>query len=123
MVPVNLTKRVLAEAGLRYCPVVISANGRVEPDVVWINGAEERHKEGAYYIEWYEGGKRNRLSVGKDAAQAHARMLRKQAELNALSQGIAVQTEGSVKPGRILENAIADFIEETRLTKKPKTLS
>jgi len=76
---------------LRYCPVAMSANGRVKPDVVWINGAEERHKEGAYYIEWYGGSKRNRLSVGKDAAQAHARRLRKQAELNALAQGITRQ--------------------------------
>ena len=108
---------------MRYCPVAMSANGRVKPDVVWINGAEERHKEGAYYIEWYGGSKRNRLSVGKDAAQAHARRLRKQAELNALAQGITVPTKGSVEPGRLLDTAIANFIEETRLTKKPKTLS
>ena len=29
---VNLTKRVQAGNGLRYCPVVLSANGRVKPD-------------------------------------------------------------------------------------------
>ena len=37
---------------MRYCPVVLSANGRVKPDAVLVNGKPERHPEGAYYIEW-----------------------------------------------------------------------
>lgn len=123
MIPVNLTKRVLIDAGLRYCPVVMSSNGRVKPDVVWVNEAEERHSDGAYYIEWYEGSKRKRLSVGKDAAQAHARRLRKEAELNAIAQGVSVTQESPVEAGRVFNTAIANFIEETRLTKKKKTLA
>jgi hypothetical protein len=47
---VNLTKRVQTGKGMRYCPVVLSANGRVKPDVVLVNGQEERHTEGA--ITW-----------------------------------------------------------------------
>ena len=35
---VNLTKRVQTSKGLRYCPVVLSANGRVKPDWVKVNG-------------------------------------------------------------------------------------
>jgi len=31
------------------------------PDVVWVNDAEARYPEGAYYIEWYEGTERKRL--------------------------------------------------------------
>ena len=65
---VNLTKRIRTSAGLRYCPVVLSANGRVKPDAVFVYGKPERHTEGAYYLEWSEGSKRVRLSVGKDAA-------------------------------------------------------
>ena len=34
----NVTKRVQTEKGLRYCPVVLSANGRIKPDVVLVNG-------------------------------------------------------------------------------------
>ena len=60
---VNLTKRINTPGGMRYCPVVLSANGRVKPDVVFVNGKEERHPEGAYYLEWREGSKRVRLSV------------------------------------------------------------
>ena len=81
---VNVTKRVQTQKGLRYCPVVLSANGRNRPDWVFVNGVEERHLEGAYYLEWREGTKRRRLSVGADAADASARRQRKGAELNAL---------------------------------------
>jgi hypothetical protein len=35
---VNVTKRVQTAAGLRYCPVVLSANGRIKPDAVMVNG-------------------------------------------------------------------------------------
>jgi hypothetical protein len=79
---VNLTKRIRTGTGLRYCPVVLSANGRIKPDAVLVNGKPERHPEGAYYIEWHGDGKRIRLSVGKDAADASAMRLRKETELN-----------------------------------------
>ena len=55
---VNLTKRVQTAKGPRYCPVALSANGRIKPDVVLVNGQEERHPEGAYYLEWRDGAKR-----------------------------------------------------------------
>ena len=48
---VNLTKRVQTSKGLRYCLVILSANGRVKPDLVLINGQPERHPEGAYYLD------------------------------------------------------------------------
>jgi hypothetical protein len=35
--------------------MVLSSNGRVKPDVVLVNGTEELHPEGAYYLEWREG--------------------------------------------------------------------
>jgi hypothetical protein len=45
---VNLTKRVQTSNGLRYCPVVESANGRVKPDQVLVNGRAEKHPEGTH---------------------------------------------------------------------------
>jgi integrase/recombinase XerD len=94
---VNLTKRVQTSRGLRYCPVVFAANGRVRADLVIINSQEERHPEGAYYLEWWEGVKRVRLSVGKDVADASARRLQKEAELNAVNHGVAVTQNGNGK--------------------------
>ena len=120
---VNLTKRVQTSKGLRYCPVILSANGRVKPDLVIVNGRQERHPEGAYYLEWRESGRRVRLSVGKDPADASARRQRKESELNALNNGIAVVPENGDDGHRSLAAAVAEYLEETTLTKKPKTLA
>src|ERR1700692_2771928 len=119
---VNLTKRVQTPHGWRYCTVVLSANGRVKPDLAVVNGKQETHKEGAYYLEWREGSKRVRLSVGKDPADASARRQRKEAELNAVNNGVAVVPDGQ-NGNRSVAAAVADYLEETRLTKKPKTLA
>jgi hypothetical protein len=119
---VHLTKRVQTDQGLRYCAVAESANGRVKPDVVVVSGKEERHGEGAYYLEWREDGKRVRLSVGKDAADAAARRQRKEAELNALNNGVSVLPENGDGHASVA-TAVAKFLDETELTKKPKTLA
>jgi hypothetical protein len=119
---VNLTKRVRTPHGWRYCTVVLSANGRVKPDLVLVNGKQESHKEGAYYLEWREGSKRVRLSVGKYAADASARRQRKEAELNAVNNGVSVVPEGQ-NGRKSVAVAVAEFLDETKLTKKPKTLA
>jgi len=118
---VNLTKRVQTSKGLRYCPVVLAANGRVRPDLVTVNGKEERHPEGAYYLEWWAGSKRIRLSVGKDASDANARRLHKEAELNAVNNGVTVVPENGQNGHRSVAVAVTGFLDETKLTKKPKT--
>ena len=119
---VNLTKRVQTPRGWRYCTVVLSANGRVKPDLVLVNGKQETHKEGAYYLEWRGGVKRVRLSVGKDPADASARRQRKEAELNAVNNGVSVVPDGQ-NGHRSVAAGVADFLDETKLTKKPKTLA
>lgn len=95
------------------CPVVLSANGRVKPDFVIINGQPERHPDGAYYLEWRENGRRVRLSVGKDAADASARRQRKEAELNARNNGVSVLPENGENGHRSIATAVAGFLEET----------
>lgn len=119
---VNLTKRIQTPHGWRYCRVVLSANGRVKPDLVLVNGEQETHKEGAYYLEWREGAKRVRLSVGKDPADASARRQRKEAELNAINNGVSVVPDGQ-NGHRSVAAVVAEFLDETKLTKKPKTLA
>jgi integrase len=119
---VNLTKRVQTPRGTRYCPVVLAANGRIRPDVVLVNGKPERHPEGSYYLEWREKGRRVRLSVGNEAQDASARRDRKEAELNALNEGLSVLPENG-DGQRSVAGAVAGFLEETELTKKPKTLA
>ena len=91
----EVTQRVQTKNGLRYCPAVLSANGRIKPDWVLVNDVEERHPEGAYYLEWREGKKRVRRSVGKDAAEANLRRQQKEAALNATNHGVEVVTSDS----------------------------
>lgn len=122
---VSLYKRVYTSKGRRYCLVVLTSNGRVKPDFVLVDGVPERHPEGVYYISWYEGARLKRLAVGTDAFTAGNRRLAKEAELNARNHGMEVthpeQTNGHGR--RMLSAAIAEFLEETKLTKKPKTLA
>lgn len=73
-------------------------------------------------MEWREIGKRVRLSVGKDAQDAAARRQRKEAELNALNNGVSVLPANG-NGHRSVAAAVRQFLEETELTKKPKTLS
>ena len=117
---VNLTKRIRTSNGLRFCPVVISANGRVKPDYVVIGDKEERHSEGAYYLEWYEGSRRVRRSVGKDAATAAARRHRQEQILASKAAGIKLADEGS-SDGTLLGDAVVTYLEDIKKTKKHKT--
>jgi integrase len=120
---VNLTKRVLTSKGWRYCPVIFSANGRVKPDTVLVNGKPENHKEGAYYLEWYEGEKRRRESVGKNAADAVARQQRCIQILSAETLGLEV-TDPEGKTGRVrISEAVEEYLSEVKESRKPKTHS
>jgi len=117
----NLTKRIrLADRTTRFCPVILSDNGRVKPDWVIVDGKPQKHSEGNYYLDWYEGAKRVRLSVGKNAQDAAARRLKKEAELNARNLGVAVVSEQN-NGRRSLSAAITEYLADIKLTKKPKT--
>ena len=83
---VHITKRIDTPEGKRYCPVVVGPNGRIKPDWVMVNGRQEKHPEGAYYLDWNEDGKRKRVSVGIDAAAAYNSRNRKQMELDAIAK-------------------------------------
>src|SRR2546421_2856300 len=115
---VHLTKRIKTPQGLRFRPVVIAPNGRVKPDWILVAGKGERHPEGAYYLEWYEGSKRVRQSVGKDAASAAARRHRQEQVLASKAAGIKLVDE-SKAIGSLLADAVVSYLEEIKSTKKP----
>ncbi len=60
--------------------------------------------------------------MGKDASTATARRLQKEAELNAVNNGINVLPDGQ-NGNKSVVAAVADFLDETKLTKKPKTVA
>lgn len=85
---VNLTKRIKTPNGLRFCTVARSANGRIKANFVSIDGREEQHPEGSYYIEWYDGSKRLRRSVGKNAFAAKAKRHQHEQMFTAKADGL-----------------------------------
>lgn len=116
---VNLTKLVQTQAGKRYCPVVLSANGRIKPNYVYVDGREEMHVEGAYYIDWREKEKRIRKTCGKNPSNAMAERLRKEAELNAINNGIILPD--APDKGRSLGEAIDQYLNEVDMMSKSST--
>jgi hypothetical protein len=85
---VNLTKRVLTDIGPRFVPAVYTASGKIKPDYVLIGGKQEYRPEGAYYLDWYEAGKRKRLVIGNDALEGDRQKLAKEATLRGLQAGM-----------------------------------
>ena len=83
---VNIVKYVRVEKKWRFAAVV-EKQGRVIRDQVWIARRKEHHPKGRYFLEWYQGGKRRRHSVGGfenviDGAR------RKAIELGAIRAGL-----------------------------------
>lgn len=67
---------------------LFDSKGRVRRDHVLVAGQDETHSEGSYYLEWWRDGKRYRESVGPNAFPAAEVARTKQAELNAVRNGI-----------------------------------
>lgn len=117
---VNVTKRIETQSGSRYCPVV-NSSGRIKSDWVIVNGNQERHPEGSYYLEWREKGQRKRLSVGKDAIVAFNSQVRKIKELEARAEGLEVQLPKDDPNRAQIRSAMSDFLKEIKLSRKDKT--
>jgi hypothetical protein len=83
---VNLTKRVQTSKGLRYCTVALSANGRVKPDLVIVNGQQERHSEGGTISNGVRMADGCVCRLGRMRPTPSARRQRKEAELNATNK-------------------------------------
>jgi hypothetical protein len=41
---------MVLESGWRYCKAAWHTNGKVKPNIVLVNGVEETHRDGAYYL-------------------------------------------------------------------------
>jgi hypothetical protein len=59
----------LADGSWRYCKAAFYSNGKIKPNRCIVDGKEEEHPEGAYYL--YH--KKNWIPVGADALEAQRR--------------------------------------------------
>ena len=117
---VALLKRVPTPAGHRYYTVALTANGKIRPDHVIVDGQTVHHPK----VRSIFRGTQGRNSIGCQSARtvlhAEARRLAKTAELGATNRGVTVVPEENKRP---LAGEIAEYLEEIRLGKKPKTHS
>lgn len=113
----NILKKIQLGQRWKFAPVV-ERKGKIVRDHVWVSGRDEHHPEGNYYLEWYQEGKRCRLSVGKfDSVLDAAR--RKSLEIQAVRAGIMQPPERPAAAERRLTigtaiDAYLDFIEHHR---------
>jgi integrase/recombinase XerD len=90
---VKLFKQVKIEDKWALAAVLFDGKGRVRKDRVLVNGQEENHPEGSYFIEWWDRGQRHREAVGPHAQDAAEKTRIKQAELSAMRDGIIPQAQ------------------------------
>jgi integrase/recombinase XerD len=86
---VNIVKTVKAGDKWVTAPVV-ERNGKLVRDHVLIQGKDEHHPEGRYYLDWYEEGKKRRQAVAEFEdliTSARAKFI----ELQARKAGILVE--------------------------------
>jgi integrase/recombinase XerD len=85
---VKLFKQVKINNKWALAAVLFDTKGRVRKDRVLVNGQEENHPEGSYFIEWWDQGQRHREAVGPHPQDAAEKGRIKQAELAAMQNGI-----------------------------------
>ena len=86
---VNIIKMIKIDDKWPFAPVV-ERKGKIIRDHVLVNGKDEHHPEGRYYLEWYEGGKKRRqpIEMFEEAVPAaRAKFI----ELRARKAGILVE--------------------------------
>ena len=114
---VNIVKMIKNDGKWRFAPIV-ERDGSIVRDTVMVNGQEENHPEGRYYLEWYEGGKRRRKGgpAFEDlVAAAQAKFI----ELEARRVGLLPAAD----PERLtIDDAISDYLEFVRKQRSHRTL-
>jgi len=119
---VNVIKMVKVNGKWPFARIV-ERNGRIIRDHVWIDGRDEHHPEGRYYLEWYEDGRRRRKPVENyDLVLPSARA--KSIERNAVRAGILALPEAQVAsaPARLtMDAAIDQYLEYIRKHRSLRT--
>ena len=66
MAKLSIYKYVRSDKGWRYSKATFHPNGKIKPDVVIVDGREEKHSEGSYFLSF----NRQWLPVGNHAPVA-----------------------------------------------------
>jgi integrase len=106
-----------------------TANGRIRPGYAMIDGSAERFDSAVYVLRYVKDGKPTWETVGADANLALAAIERKNHALTGVKLRLAPVVEmaqaSSPVSGkrRSFAEAVSEYLDEIRLSKKPKTHS
>ena len=116
----SLYKSIKTERGWRYCKAAFHPNARVKPNIVIVDGVEEKHAEGSYFTlsddQW--------VALGDDALGAQRKLMamNAQREFQRLSQN-PQQRESpvpAVSHGRkLIREEIERYLEGLVAAKRP----
>ena len=110
---VNIVKRIKIGGRWKMFSIPRNAKGNYDWNAI---------ADGRYYVEWYVGGTRRRVSAGVTAAQALEVQRRKHHELEGRKLGIpGFETAGETVKKPALHVAIAKYLEQIAALKKPNT--
>ena len=110
---VNIVKRIKIGGRWKMFSIPRNAKGNYDWNAI---------ADGRYYVEWYVGGTRRRVSAGVTAAQALEVQRRKHHELEGRKLGIpGFETAGETVKKPALHVAIIKYLEQIAALKKPNT--
>jgi integrase/recombinase XerD len=120
---VTLLKQIKIDGKWRHARALFDSKGRVRRDHVRVNGADESHPEGSYFIEWWDQGKRHFEPAGAEAQDAADKARIKRAELAAMRSGIIAPPPivEPVQQQTTLKGALDHYIEYVRYHRSLRT--
>jgi len=119
----SIYKYVRTSKGWRYCKPIYGKNNKLQPDAVLVDGREEVHPEGAYYLN--VGGRWEKC--GRSATEAQEERARRRARQRYERETGERLPEPEPK-GELLSDAIDAYLAELELkvagkSRRPKTLA
>jgi len=113
---VSIHIRIKTAAGWRYCEPVMAENHRLKPQYALVDGNEEKHTEGVYFLRYVSSGKRTWERVGTDAAAAVT--MKKKRELAAIDP-TAVAPDATTE-GMNVQAAATEYLAEVKVAKSER---
>ncbi len=110
----SIWKYVKTDTGWRYCRPVVGRNNKIKPNWVRVNGHQEHHPEGSYYIHYLKDGKQCWEKTGGPAAAVRLAEFQ-ESYFKAVSLGVPVQ-EKPEDPPLMVSQTLRGYLEEYRLS-------